>query len=157
MVHLSHHSCQAEARRRPTKRCNSQSRGLRPSGASSNMSDDANQRGPETGKHPDHFLAEWRTYRELSVRGLATSLGVSHSKISRIETGESELRPGFAKKLARFFNIPLAALFTVNPLGDGRETAEMLDAWAEIAPPDRPAALRMLRSLRRPSEDEQTG
>lgn len=121
------------------------------------MSDDANQRGPETGKHPDHFLAEWREYRGYTVRGLATAIGVSHSKVSRIETGDSELRPGFAKKLARFFNIPLAALFTVNPLGEGREAAEMLDAWAEIAPDDRPAALRMLRSLRHGNGDQNVG
>lgn len=121
------------------------------------MTTDANQRADETSKHPDHFLAEWRTYRDYSVRGLATAIGVSHSKISRIETGESELRPGFAKKIARFFNIPLAALFTVNPMGDGRETAEMLDAWAEIDPADRQAALRMLRSLKRDGGGQQAG
>lgn len=121
------------------------------------MTDGANQHGSETGKHPDHFLAEWREYRGYSVRGLATALGISHSKVSRTETGESELRPGFVKRLARFFNIPLAALFTVNPLGEGRETAEMLDAWAEIAPEDRQAALRMLRSLRKTDENGQTG
>jgi transcriptional regulator with XRE-family HTH domain len=121
------------------------------------MTNDANQGGPETAKHSDHFLAEWRAYRGYTVRGLATAIGVSHSKVSRVETGESELRPGFAKKLARFFNIPLPALFTVNPMGEGRETAEMLDAWADIAPSDRAAALRMLRSLKRGSDDKQTG
>lgn len=121
------------------------------------MSKDANQRGAETAKHPDHFLAEWREYRPLSVRGLAVSLGVSHSKISRIETGDSELKPSFAKKIARFFNVPMVAIFTVNPQGDGRETAEMLDAWAEIEPDDRAAALRMLRSLAKPGDNSKTG
>lgn len=121
------------------------------------MTDSANQHGSETGKHPDHFAAEWREYRGYTVRGLATALGISHSKVSRVETGESELRPGYAKKLARFFNIPLAAIFTVNPQGEGRETAEMLDAWAEIAPADRPAALRMLRSLRRGDGSKNVG
>lgn len=121
------------------------------------MSKDANQHGAETAKHPDHYLAEWREYRELSVRGLAMALDVSHSKISRIETGESELKPSFAKKIARFFNIPMVALFTVNPQGEGRETAEMLDAWAEIAPTDRAAALRMLRSLAGAKSDRDAG
>lgn len=121
------------------------------------MTNDANQRGSETAKHPDHFLTEWREYRGFSVRGLAVALTVSHSKISRIETGESELKPSFAKKVARFFGIPMVALFTVNPQGDGRETAEMLDAWADIAPDDRAAALRMLRSLSRSNGDKQAG
>lgn len=121
------------------------------------MSEDANQRGAEMAKHPDHYLAEWRAYRQLSVRGLAVALDVSHSKISRIETGESELKPSFAKKVARFFNIPMVALFTINPQGEGRETAEMLDALADIAPADRAAALRMLRSLKRSRDDAEAG
>lgn len=121
------------------------------------MSKETNQRGDETSRHPDHFLAEWREYRGLSQRELAALIDESNSKISRIESGETELRPRFAKKVAKFFNIPLAALFTVNPLGEGRETAEMLDAWADIAPGDRAAALRMLRSLASGNEGGQTG
>lgn len=84
-------------------------------------------------------------------------VSVSHSKISRVENGESELRPGFATKLARFFNIPMVALFTVNPMGEGRQTAEMLDVWAEIDPKKREDALRILRALSRDSENGKTG
>lgn len=73
------------------------------------MSKDANQSGAETGKHPDHFLAEWREYRGYSQRELADMIGASNSKISRIENGETELRPSFAKKIARFFGIPMVA------------------------------------------------
>lgn len=121
------------------------------------MARTANQSGPETGKHPDHFLAEWREYRNYSVRGLAMALSVSHSKISRIETGDSELKPSFAKKIARFFNIPMVALFTVNPQGEGRETAQMLDVWAKIAPADRGRALRSLSAFVDDDEAGKTG
>ena len=121
------------------------------------MNSNANQTGAKTSKHPDHFLAEWREYRGLSQRELAVFIDESNSKISRIQNGETELRPRFAKKIAKFFNIPLAALFTVNPQGEGRETAEMLDAWAEIDPADRQAALRMLRSLKRSNGGQATG
>lgn len=122
------------------------------------MTDDANQRGAETADHPDHFLAEWRTYRGYATQvELAMALGVSNSKISRIETGESELRPGFARKVARLFRIPLAALYTINPLGAGRMDAEMIDAINDIAPEDKPAALRMLRSLRRSQRATEAG
>lgn len=117
------------------------------------MNDDPNHEPPTEGRHSDHFLSEWRQYRDFTVRGLAVTLGVSHSKISRIETGESELKPSFAKKIARLFRIPMAALFTINPLGSGRQEAEMLDAIADIAPENRAAALRMLRSLGRSQRD----
>lgn len=121
------------------------------------MTGNANQPGSGTGKHPDHFLAEWREYRGLSQRELADMVDVSNSKISRIENGESELRPRFASKLAAFFKIPLAALFTINPQGEGRIDAEMLDAMADIEPGDKPAALRMLRSLSKTRDNGQTG
>lgn len=130
---------------------------MRAVGAQWSMANDANHVGPETAKHPDHFLAEWREYRDYSVRGLAMALSVSHSKISRIETGDSELKPSFAKKIGRLFKVPFAALYTINPLGEGRQDAEMLDAINDIAPEDKAAALRMLRSLARANKPGQTG
>jgi transcriptional regulator with XRE-family HTH domain len=119
------------------------------------MSKDANQSEPGTGKHPDHYLAEWRRYRGWSQMELAEMVDVSHSKISRIETGETELKPSFLKKLARIFHIPPVAILTVNPQGEGRQTAEMLDVWAAIAPGKREDALSILRALatRRPGEN----
>lgn len=120
------------------------------------MASDTNQVDPGTSKHADHFLTEWREYRGFSVRGLATVLNVSHSKISRIETGESELKPSFAKKVARFFNIPLVALFTVNPQGEGRKTAEMLDVWAQIDPGKQEDVLRVMRAYLPPNGRHQS-
>lgn len=121
------------------------------------MTEDANHHGAETGQHPDHFLAEWMKHRDYSVRGLATALHVSHSKISRINTGESELKPSFAKKIARFFNVPMAAIYTLNPLGKDREAVELLEAVMEVDPASRPAALRMLRSLRKGNDQQSAG
>lgn len=122
------------------------------------MMSNTNHSAPETARRPDHFLAEWRVYRGFdSQREFAKAIGVSNSKISRIETGESELRPRFASKCARFFAIPLAAVFSINPLGEGREDAELLDAINDIAPEDKAVALRMLRSLRRTPERTETG
>lgn len=137
--------------------CNSSHRALHPVGARFSMSSDANQTGSKTSKHPDHFLAEWREYRGLSQRELAVLIDESNSKISRIENGETELRPRFAKKIAKFFNIPLAALFTVNPQGEGRIDAEMLDAIGEMDASDKPAALRMLRGMSSRRGSDQAG
>lgn len=121
------------------------------------MTKDANQPGSGTGKHPDHFLAEWREYRGLKQSELGDLSGASNSKISRIETGETELKPSFAKKIARILNAPLTALFTVNPLGEGKDTAEMLDVWAQIEPRKRADALRVLRALTATNERDQIG
>lgn len=74
-------------------------------------------------------------------------VGASHSKISRIETGETELEPSFLKKLARIFKVPPIALLTVNPQGEGRQTAEMLTVWSQIDPRERDRALRVLQSF----------
>lgn len=76
-------------------------------------------------------------------------IGASHSKISRIETGESELRASFAKKLAAFFKVPIEALFTINPMGDGRQTAEMLTVWGNIDPKNRDHVMRMMKAFER--------
>ncbi len=121
------------------------------------MTNDANQRGPATSRHPDHFMAEWRDYRGYGVRELAKAVHVSHSKISRIENGESELRPGFARKIAEFFNIPLAALFTVNPQGAGRTTAQMLDIWTKIDPRDHERAIRSLSVFAKDDDASEAG
>lgn len=120
------------------------------------MTGDANQHGPETGRHPDHYLAEWREYRGYSQRELAALIDESNSKISRIENGETELRPRFAKKVAAFFKIPLAALFTVNPQGEGRKTAEMLDLWAQVDPNKQDDLLRVMRAFIDPNGQKQT-
>jgi transcriptional regulator with XRE-family HTH domain len=120
------------------------------------MVDDANQSGAGTAKHPDHYLAEWRDYRGYSQRELAALIDESNSKISRIENGETELRPRFAKKVAAFFNIPLAALFTVNPQGEGRKTAEMLDLWAQVDPEKQDDLLRVMRAFVTPDGNKQT-
>lgn len=84
-------------------------------------------------------------------------VSVSHSKINRIETGFTELKQSFAKRLARFFNIPPIALLTINPLGEGRQTAEMLDAWAAIDPKKREDVLRMMRAFGSNGSDQKTG
>lgn len=106
-----------------------------------------NQSASETARHPDHFVAEWRVYRGLSQAQLGEMVDASHSKISRIESGETELKSSFLKKLARIFNIPPVAVLTINPMGEGRKTAEMLDVWQAIEPGKRDDALRVLRAF----------
>lgn len=84
-------------------------------------------------------------------------VGASDSKISRIESGDTELRPSFAKKIARFFHVPMAAIYTLNPLGKDRDAVELLEAVMEVDPQNHQAALRMLRSLRKRSDQQGAG
>lgn len=96
-------------------------------------------------------------YRGLNQMQLGEFVGASYSKISRIETGETELKPSFLKKLARFFNVPPVAILTINPQGEGRQTADMLTSWGNIPASKREAALLMLRSLEEPRDDSKAG
>lgn len=111
------------------------------------MDDGTNHRGREGRRNPDHYLSEWREYRGLSQIELGELVGASPSKISRVENGETELKPSFARRLAHVFRIPPLALITINPLGEGRQTADLLSLWATIAPGNRDAALKMLAAL----------
>jgi hypothetical protein len=46
----------------------------------------------------------------------------------------------------------LVALFTVNPQGEGRKTAEMLDVWAQIDPGKQEDVLRVMRAYLPPTD-----
>lgn len=82
---------------------------------------------------------------------------VSHSKISRVESGDTDLKANFLRKLARIFKVPPVALLTVNPQGEGRKTAEMLVIWASIPKPKQDDALRILRALQGADDVDRTG
>lgn len=84
-------------------------------------------------------------------------LNVSHSKISRIESGETELKASFVRKVARFFNIPPVALLTVNPLGEGAQTAQMLTAWGKLTQRQRADMIRMMSALGQTNDGSQAG
>lgn len=116
---------------------------LRWLGVSKTMAQHQNRPEPRA----DHYRAQWREYLGYTQEGLADMAGVSHSTISRLESGQTSLKTPFLKRLARIFRIPASALLDVNPLGDGRQTAEMLRVWAEIPEQDREVALKMLRGL----------
>lgn len=83
--------------------------------------------------------------------------GASYSKISRIENGQTDLKASFLKKLARIFKVPPVALLTVNPKGEGAQTAEMLTVWGAIDPRKRADALAVLRALASDGGGQKTG
>lgn len=66
------------------------------------------------------------------IVSVSKAVGVSHAVISRIENGRYEaLTLSLLKKLADYYEVPLASLFIA---GDGREDGFLLDyLQAEIA------------------------
>ncbi|HEY1933194.1 MAG TPA: helix-turn-helix transcriptional regulator [Acetobacteraceae bacterium] len=47
----------------------------------------------------------WREYRQLSLRSLASQVGMSSSVLSDMETGKSEGRPAVLQRIARTLNV----------------------------------------------------
>jgi transcriptional regulator with XRE-family HTH domain len=53
------------------------------------------------GRHPIHFLREWRVERGLSQAALAKISGASPDQIGRFEAGHREIRLGMMLRLAK--------------------------------------------------------
>ncbi len=60
---------------------------------------------------PIHFLQQWRRHRALTQQKLAERAGLSHSTISRLENGETNLTRDTAALLAAALLIDIADLF----------------------------------------------
>ncbi|MDH3681207.1 MAG: helix-turn-helix transcriptional regulator [Acidimicrobiia bacterium] len=56
-----------------------------------------------------------RTERNLSRKDLATAVGVHYQTIGYIERGEYSPSLALALKLARYFDLPVEALFSLDP------------------------------------------
>lgn len=52
-------------------------------------------------------LAELRARKKLTQKGLASALGLSKSAIGMYESGKRTPRLPIAKKIARFFGVPV--------------------------------------------------
>lgn len=55
---------------------------------------------PEWAVHPGEILADWMAERHVGLTRLAAAMGVSTEDVTRILTGESDLTPEIAAKLA---------------------------------------------------------
>ena len=96
-------------------------------------------------RDPIHYLRAWRRYRGLTQEQLAERAGISHSTVSRVENGESDLTRTTAAPLAAALKIRTADLF--------RDPADPDDAWstaakiAALSPERRRILARFLASL----------
>ncbi len=62
-------------------------------------------------------LAVLRAERGLSRQALAEALGVNYQTIGYLERGEYNPSLGLAFQLAEFFDLPIEAVFSRQPLG----------------------------------------
>ena len=73
----------------------------------------------------------WREYRHLSLRTLASQVGISPSVLSDMETGKSEGRPVTLRKIARHLNVSTDELLQ----SAGRSAAGTSAEGGVAAPP----------------------
>ena len=61
----------------------------------------------------DNNIAKLRSKRKISQHQLADSIGVSRKTISTVETGRFTPSVVIALKLAKFFDLPIEKIFTL--------------------------------------------
>ncbi|MCC5949287.1 MAG: helix-turn-helix transcriptional regulator [Nitriliruptoraceae bacterium] len=81
-----------------------------------------------------HRLPVLRTERELSRRDLADAVGVHYQTIGYLERGEYSPSLALAFRIARFFELPIEAVFSDQPF-------ELMSRSLHQAPPARPSAV----------------
>ena len=95
--------------------------------------------------HPPHFLKEWREERQLTQDQLGDRVGLTHSSISRLETGQSKLTEHAILKLARALQITPGDLFR-SPLDEDGVWSLALKI-SRLPPDQRLMAMRMIDAL----------
>lgn len=79
------------------------------------------------GKHPGHFIREWRTYREMTQERLAELIGAADaSVVSKIETGDRGYRRDSLEPFAKALQCTPGDLLRPPP-----GTPDPLLAWAQ--------------------------
>ncbi|MCO6632683.1 helix-turn-helix transcriptional regulator [Cutibacterium avidum] len=69
-------------------------------------------------------LRWWMTYRDMSVRNLASRVGVSHSTIGHLRSGARRTcAPATAKGIAKALDCPIEAIFVPTSSIVSREVA----------------------------------
>lgn len=82
-----------------------------------------------------HYVAEWRTYRKLSLRRLSERLEfepgeelLSSTSLNRVEKSEQPLTPELLHALGQAFDCAPEDILTINPLIE----PEVIDLMAAI-------------------------
>lgn len=99
---------------------------------------------------PEHFLREWRHYRQMSQQQLADAIDSSKAVIGLLENGDRRLSDKWLRKLAPALGTQPGFILDHDP---NDVPTDILDIWANIPEESRPQAERMLRALARTGTD----
>lgn len=92
----------------------------------------------------ENFVQAWRERKGLTQAQLGEAIGTTGSVVSLMEAGKRQLSPKWLRRIAAAFQIPTGYLLEHHP---DSVPADVLELWAAIPESERPAAMRMLRSL----------
>ncbi len=65
---------------------------------------------------PNHFLREWRAFRNFTLKEVEAETGFPHSSIGRMERGEYGYTQRHLESLAALYRTTPARLLAINPL-----------------------------------------
>lgn len=99
-------------------------------------------------KKPQHFLREWREYRELTQEELAQKVvpPTVASVISLLENGDRGLSNKWLERLAPALKTKKGFILDVNPFS---AAASVLEIWGDIPEADQPQARAVLETFKR--------
>lgn len=100
---------------------------------------------------PEHFLREWRLFREMSQGQLAEKVDTATAVISLLENGKRALSDKWLRKLAVALETRPGHILDVDPNDLDNDIVEI---WASIAKRDREQARRVLRSFVKTGTDD---
>lgn len=93
---------------------------------------------------PPHFLRQWRTFRNFSLRDLAKQAATTPSTISDLETFKLQLSPKWLRRIATILQCQEGWLIDHDPHEfDG----DLLETWCQIPAENRSQALRVLKAF----------
>jgi transcriptional regulator with XRE-family HTH domain len=99
-----------------------------------------------------HFLAEWREFCNLTQEAAADRLGVSQSKLSRVERGKIPYDQDFLEEAAKAYGTSASSLIIRNPF-DGGSIWSLQERLAKADPMQRRKALEIVETFLRDGTD----
>lgn len=91
------------------------------------------------------FLREWRTYHNLKLVEVASSFGITHASLSRIERGLQPYNQELLEFLADRYRTDVASLLIRNPLLDDSEN--IWSIWDQAKPGERKMIVDIAKTL----------
>jgi transcriptional regulator with XRE-family HTH domain len=93
--------------------------------------------------HPPTLIREWRRHRGLTLQQLGDMVGLTHSGLGRIETGDSPYKQRHLESIAAALGTDPASLLVRHP----RDPEGIWALWETLSPAQRRRVVAIIKAL----------